>query len=136
MAPTSLRASRQKPIAMSKLRRTSRQRSVGVPDRPMRRDLALRPLPPFSGASFYQYSLFPVFLLCEDQLILFIFHQLVSPQQYPPNKRCPMHSIPLWICAVLYFATLFFWQSHYVSTLDQAFRFPSYQSIPLASDTN
>jgi hypothetical protein len=42
-----------------------------------------------------------------------------------------MHSVPLWIAAVLYFATLFFWQSHYGSALDQAFRFPSYQSISL-----
>gem|GEM_PF-6449128 len=40
-----------------------------------------------------------------------------------------MHSVPLWIGAALYFAALLCWQSHYVAALDQAFRFPSYQSI-------
>jgi hypothetical protein len=60
----------------------------------------------------------------------------ISSIRIPPNKRCRMHSVPLWIGAALYFATLFFWQSHYVSALDQAFRFPSYQSIPLDSYLN
>jgi hypothetical protein len=42
-----------------------------------------------------------------------------------------MHSVPLWIAAVVYFVTLFCWQTHYVTALDQAFRFPSYRSIQL-----
>jgi len=54
---------------------------------------------------------------------------VVSPHQ-PPNKR-PMHSVPLWIAAALYFVTLFCWQSHYVTALDQALRFPSYRSLQL-----
>jgi hypothetical protein len=42
-----------------------------------------------------------------------------------------MRSVPVWIAAVLYFVTLLCWQTHYVTALDQAFRFPSYRSIQL-----
>jgi hypothetical protein len=69
------------------------------------------------------------FLFCQVGSSLFIFHQVVSPHQ-PPNKS-PMHSVPLWIAAALYFVTLFCWQSHYVTALDQALRFPSYRSLQL-----
>jgi hypothetical protein len=43
-----------------------------------------------------------------------------------------MYSVPLWIGAVLYFVTLFCWQNHYVTALDQGFRFPSYKSLQVS----
>jgi hypothetical protein len=50
------------------------------------------------------------------------------PKSVSPHKR-PMHSVPLWIAAALYFVTLSCWQSHHVTALDQAFHFASYRSL-------
>jgi hypothetical protein len=75
------------------------------------------------GGLFFRISVLPSWV--ESVYI----SSVVSPHQ-PPNKR-PMHSVPLWIAAALYFVTLFCWQSHYVTALDQALRFPSYRSLQL-----